>query len=194
LAHKTRFGAEITSRPESISEHSYWVALFAKAIARHYVEPTGLKVNEGHVLDIALNHDIPEILTTDVPNPIKKASRAVERFYNRQEKLATIELAKCLGFSDFSGLVQEFNEGKTIEAQIVKMADKLSGLIWCVEELACGNRNIVIAFRGYYNELVAQGNVEDIPDWRKKLISDVTGFVEHHFSLQILKDEIVGDK
>ena len=96
---------------------------------------------------LALYHDAPEILTGDLPTPVKYDNPAIRDAYRQVESVATDRLLSMLPADlreDYAPLLRE-SEGTEEERRLVKAADKLSALIKCVEELKQGNREFARA-------------------------------------------------
>jgi 5'-deoxynucleotidase len=125
--------------PENVQEHSHQVAVLAHALAVIRNEKFGGQVDPGAVAVAALYHDASEILTGDMPTPIKYDNPAIQGAYRDVEKMAE---QKLLGM-----LPQELREVYTPiltvpdeeTRRLVKAADKLSAHIKCLEELKAGN-------------------------------------------------------
>ena len=125
--------------PENVQEHSHQVAVLAHALAVIRNEKFGGQVDPGAVAVAALYHDASEILTGDMPTPIKYDNPAIQGAYRDVEKMAE---KKLLGM-----LPQELREvyapiltvPDEETRRLVKAADKLSAHIKCLEELKAGN-------------------------------------------------------
>ena len=125
--------------PENVQEHSHQVAVLAHALAVIRNEKFGGQVDPGTVAVAALYHDASEILTGDMPTPIKYDNPASQGAYRDVEKMAE---QKLLGM-----LPQELREvyapiltvPDEETRRLVKAADKLSAHIKCLEELKAGN-------------------------------------------------------
>ncbi len=136
------------TRAENISEHSHEVAVLAHALAlmtnRHY----GGHVDEEKCVLLAVYHDVPEILTGDMPTPVKYYNPAIREAYRQVEESACDKLLDMLPADlrgEYSSLIRQ--ESDSEEARLVKAADKLSALIKCIEETAQGNREFASARR-----------------------------------------------
>ncbi len=135
------------TRRETISEHSHEVAVLAHVLAvltnAHY----GGQVDAQRCALLAVYHDVPEILTGDMPTPVKYANPAIREAYKQVEENACVQLLSMLP-ADLQGEFQPLLQpAKSEELRIVKAADKLSALIKCVEELSQGNREFASARR-----------------------------------------------
>ena len=125
--------------PENVQEHSHQVAVLAHALAVLRSEKFGGHVDPGAVAVAALYHDASEILTGDMPTPIKSDTPAIRTAYKDVEAVAEHKLLNMLP-EELRGVYAPILtvEDPEIEA-LVKAADKLSAYIKCVEELKAGN-------------------------------------------------------
>ena len=125
--------------PENVQEHSHQVAVLAHALAVLRNEKFGGHVDPGAVAVAALHHDASEILTGDMPTPIKYDNPAIRTAYKDVEAVAEHKLLNMLP-EELRGVYAPILtvEDPEIEA-LVKEADKLSAYIKCVEELKAGN-------------------------------------------------------
>ena len=140
MRYISRWGLMRSTVPENIQEHSHMVAVLAHALAVIRNEKFGGHADPGKCAVYALYHDAPEILTGDLPTPvkyynpeIKEAYKAVEAF--SADKLTALLPEELQGV--FAPLLKEEADPETHE--LVKAADKLSAYIKCVEELSAGN-------------------------------------------------------
>ena len=124
---------------ENVQEHSHQVAVLAHALAVIRNEKFGGAVDPGQVAVAALYHDASEILTGDMPTPIKYDNPAIRTAYKDVEAVAEHKLLNMLP-EELRGVYAPILtvEDPEIEA-LVKAADKLSAYIKCVEELKAGN-------------------------------------------------------
>ena len=124
---------------ENIQEHSHQVAVLAHALAVIRNRCFGGQVDPGTVAVAALYHDASEILTGDLPTPIKYYNPAIRDAYKQVEHSACGKLVGMLP----PELQPDFAEALTptdpeVE-ELVKAADKLSAYLKCLEELKAGN-------------------------------------------------------
>ena len=118
--------------PENVQEHSHQVAVLAHALALIRNEKFGGQVDPGLVAAAALYHDASEILTGDMPTPIKYDNPAIRTAYKDVEAVAEGKLLRMLP--------PELQDAYAPEVErLVKAADKLSAHIKCLEELKAGN-------------------------------------------------------
>ena len=127
------------SYTENIQEHSHQVAILAHALAVLRNEYFGGQVDTGAVAVAALYHDASEILTGDLPTPIKYYNPDIRDAYKQVEAVAVGKLLSMLP----EELRPAYEEALTIPdpevRALVKAADKLSAYLKCVEELKAGN-------------------------------------------------------
>ena len=124
--------------PENVQEHSHQVAVLAHALAVIRNEKFGGHAAPGAVAAAALYHDASEILTGDMPTPIKYDNPAIRRAYKDVEAVAEEKLLHMLP-EEFRTVYAPILRPDGETEQLVKAADKLSAYIKCVEELKAGN-------------------------------------------------------
>ena len=125
--------------PENVQEHSHQVAVLAHALAVLRNEKFGGHVDPGAVAVAALYHDASEILTGDMPTPIKYDNPAIRTAYKDVEAVAEHKLLNMLP-EELRGVYDPILTGEDTEIEaLVNAADELSAYIKCVEELKAGN-------------------------------------------------------
>jgi len=124
---------------ENVQEHSHQVAVLAHGLAVIRNEKFGGSVDAGQVAVAALYHDASEILTGDMPTPIKYDNPAIRKAYKDVEAVAERKLLEFLP-PELQKVYEPALTGPGGEIEeLVKAADKLSAYIKCVEELKAGN-------------------------------------------------------
>ena len=124
---------------ENVQEHSHQVAVLAHALAVIRNEKFGGNVDAGQVAVAALYHDASEILTGDMPTPIKYDNPDIKKAYKEVEAMAEKKLLHMLP-EELQSAYAPVITGQSGEIEeLVKAADKLSAYIKCVEELKAGN-------------------------------------------------------
>ena len=125
---------------ENISEHTQEVAVLAHALAVLTNTRFEGQVDANKCVLLALYHDVPEIITGDLPTPVKYHSQTLREAYKQVEDGAADRLLAMLP-DDLQGIYYPLlhQESGTMEARLVKAADKLSAHIKCIEELKAGN-------------------------------------------------------
>ena len=139
MRYINRWGLMRNTQPENIQEHSHQVAVLAHALAVIQNRRFGGQVDPGEVAVAALYHDAGEILTGDMPTPIKYDNPDIQSAYQAGEAAAEQRLLSMLP-EDLRG---DFESAITIPdpqvRALVKAADKLSAYLKCVEERKAGN-------------------------------------------------------
>ncbi len=142
-----RWGLMRSSRVENLSEHSMEVAMIAHALCLIGNKRLGKDLDADRAAVIGLYHDATEIITGDLPTPVKYYSREMRETYRNIEKIAQYRLLEKLPDS-LRGEYGEIFKGRDGEEYIrglVKVADKLSAYIKCLEEEKAGNGEFSVA-------------------------------------------------
>ena len=164
MRYITRWGLMRNTFSENIQEHSHQVAVLAHALALIRREILGLPAPDPDRCAVAaLYHDASEILTGDLPTPIKYYNPDIKDAYKQVERIAGNRLLDMLPpqlRESYEHLVLE--DDKDLEP-IVKGADKLSAYIKCVEEQKAGNTEFDSAAAQTMRSLKAMGREE--LDW-----------------------------
>ena len=141
MRYITRWGLMRNTFSENIQEHSHQVAVLAHALAlirRDILKLDGPDPDKCAVA--ALYHDASEILTGDMPTPIKYQNPEIKDAYKEVEHIAGQQLLSKLPQALRQSYEHLILEDDQSVLPIVKAADKLSAHIKCVEELKAGNR------------------------------------------------------
>ena len=125
--------------PENVQEHSHQVAVLAHALAVIRNEKFGGSIDPGLAAAAALYHDASEILTGDMPTPIKYGNPAIQSAYKDVEAVAERKLLAMLPEELRGAYAPVLTAVDPEVARLMKAADKLSAYIKCVEELKAGN-------------------------------------------------------
>ena len=140
MRYITRWGLMRNTFSENIQEHSHQVAVLAHALALIRRDVLGLPTPDPDRCAVAaLYHDASEILTGDLPTPIKYYNPDIKQAYKQVERIAGERLLAMLPEAlrdSYAPLVLE--DDKEV-LPIVKAADKLSAYIKCIEEQKAGN-------------------------------------------------------
>lgn len=163
MKYIARWSLMRNSFSENIQEHSHAVAVLAHALGVIRRDVLGLPCDPNACATAALYHDASEIITGDLPTPIKYYSPAIREAYRQVEDEAATQLLNMLPEElrpSYEPLLRE--EDKEIK-RIVKAADKLSAYIKCVEELRGGNNEFRDAGRESLEALKDMGMPE--VDW-----------------------------
>lgn len=135
-----------STNEENIMEHSLQVTEIAHAIALIKNEMFGGSVDPYKVMCLAVYHETSEVITGDLPTPIKYFNAQINSAYKDLEDLAAEKLIEKLP-EELKPLYREFIlADKDIEEyKIMKAADRISAYIKCVEEVKSGNKEFVKA-------------------------------------------------
>lgn len=133
-------------REENIMEHSHQVSVIAHALALINNKIYGGDVDVSKVVLIAQYHEVSEVITGDLPTPIKYFNPEIKTAYKDLEKVASNKLLSMLPETlqeEYKELVLPNTNSK--EYRIVKLADRLSAYLKCIEELKLGNKEFAKA-------------------------------------------------
>ncbi|MRS14860.1 5'-deoxynucleotidase [Enterobacteriaceae bacterium RIT691] len=136
-------------RTENVSEHSLQVAMVAHALAaikNRKFNGNG-NVNAERIALLAMYHDASEVLTGDLPTPVKYFNSQIAQEYKAIEKIAQRKLVDMVPeeLRDiFEPLIDEHHASDE-ERAIVKQADALCAYLKCLEELSAGNNEFLLA-------------------------------------------------
>ena len=126
------------SRTENLSEHSLEVAMIAHALCVIANVRYGETLNPEKAALAAMYHDSSEIITGDMPTPVKYLNDEIRGAYKQVEKKAEAQLLDQLP-DDLRKCYEEIYNTDQKTERYVKAADKLSALIKCIEEESAGN-------------------------------------------------------
>ena len=135
------------SEKENISEHSLEVAMIAHGLAVIGNVRFGKNYNPERCALIAMYHDSSEIITGDMPTPIKYYNNSISGIYHEIEDKANETLLSMLPEDIRESYKEYFFRSEKDEElwKLVKAADKLSALVKCIEEENFGNREFTSA-------------------------------------------------
>ena len=171
-----------SQRDENIMEHSQSVAMLAHALAVIRNKVFGGNVNVEKTVLYAMYHEISEVLTGDLPTPIKYYNRTIHKAYKDLERSAAEKMADMLP-EELKGELSPciLADEESEEYQLVKAADRLSAYIKCLEELRSSN--------GEFEK--AKKSIED--DLHARNMPEVEYFFEHFVpSFSLTLDELEG--
>lgn len=168
------------SMPENIQEHSHMVAVLAHALGVIRRDVLGEDCDPNECAAVALFHDCSEILTGDLPTPIKYHSAEISAAYKQVEELACDKLLDTLP-AELRGAYEPLLTGEAQQRlhDIVKAADKLSAYIKCIEERKVGNNEFLSA------EKQIRGILDESP------LPELRYFMEHFIpAFELTLDEL----
>lgn len=135
-----RWGLMRSFEPENVAEHSHQVAVIAHALALISVRVYGGSVDPSAVATAALFHDASEVLTGDLPTPIKYATEPLRDAYKDLEQAATTRLLEMLP-RDLQGDYDPLLNPEDPEVvRLIRAADQLCAYLKAVQETKAGNQ------------------------------------------------------
>ena len=181
MQYINRWALMRNSRYENIKEHSFDVAVIAHALCLLHN-----KFNEGRegaifpdpykVMAYAIYHDCTEILTGDLPTPIKYDSQVITDAYKDIERRAADTLTDLLPADD--GLKDEYKEllAPSMESEeaklihtLVKAADKIAAYIKCLREESSGNKEFTAA-KESIGKIIAKYDLEEVKYYMQRFV------------------------
>lgn len=143
MKHIDRWALMRSSRPENLSEHSLEVAMIAHALATIGNVRYGRSLDAGRASLVGLYHDASEIITGDMPTPVKYHDSRIRDAYKQveyeAEQTLLAKLPDDLRPAYEAIFSSDGSEDDTYLLALVKAADKLSALIKCIDEAQAGN-------------------------------------------------------
>ena len=156
MRYITRWGLMRNTFSENLTEHSYMTAVLAHALAlirRDILKLEGPDPDRCAVA--ALYHDASEILTGDLPTPVKYYNPDIKQAYKQVERVAGNRVLDMLPQELRSSYEHDVLEDDRVVKPIVKAADKLSAHIKCLEEQKSGNTDFDYAARQTWEAMKA---------------------------------------
>lgn len=174
-----RWGLMRQSRSENLSEHTCEAAILAHILALIAKEECGMEgIRPEQVSVAALYHDASEILTGDLPTPVKYKNEELKRAYKAVEQEGADALATLLP-ETLGGIMKPYLTGSILseeEKKLLKAADGLCALIKCIEEENAGNREFRSAKQQHLRRLTDLNHPavsiflrQYLPDYEKNL-------------------------
>ena len=167
MRYIARWALMRNTRTENVEEHSYEVAVLAHALAVVGQEIFHKDVNPDRVATAALFHDAPEIITGDLPTPIKYFNPAIKSAYDQVEAVAQDKLLGMLPHELTEAYAPLLRVEDPKVRCYIKAADKLAAWLKCLEERKAGNREFV------------QAEEETLHALKDMNMDEVTWFLEH---------------
>ena len=169
-------------REENIMEHSQSVAIIAHALVTVHNEVYGGKADVLKTVLYALYHETSEVMTGDLPTPIKYYNRSIQGAYKELEKHACEKMVGMLPKEMEEGIAPYvLADEECTEYKLVKAADRLAAYVKCLEELRSGNSEFS----------KAKKSIEE--DLKSRKIPEVEYFFEHFIpSFELTLDELEG--
>ncbi len=141
-----RWGLMRNSRQENLSEHSLEVAMIAHSLCLIKNKKFGGNLDENFVAVAAMFHDTSEIITGDMPTPIKYYNPEIKNAYKQIEGVAEDKLLSMLPEDLRESFVPIYKTDGEVK-KIIKAADKISAYIKCIDETMAGNKEFKAALK-----------------------------------------------
>ncbi len=148
---------------ENIAEHSHSVAVIAHALALIGNKEFDKNYDADRTAVLALYHDTTEVITGDMPTPVKYYNDEIKNVYKNIEQVAGNRLLAMLP-DDYKEDYEPFFTHKEEDKELwrlVKAADKISALIKCIEETRMGNKEFEIALKSQ-ERIIDEINMEEV--------------------------------
>ncbi|HAQ42209.1 MAG TPA: 5'-deoxynucleotidase [Clostridiales bacterium] len=155
MKYINRWGLMRSIKEENVSEHSLDVAVIAHALAIIQKKRLNMNTDLYKTVLYAIYHDASEILTGDLPTPVKYFNPAINKAYKEVEMSANRILLEMLPDDfrdDYASVLVPRDEDAEIW-KTVKAADKISAYIKCIEEEKSGNREFIKAKQSLLKEI-----------------------------------------
>ena len=168
-----RWGLMRNTMPENDMEHAMQAAMIAHGLAILGNTRYQRNYNPEHAMAMALYHDVSEVITGDLPTPIKHNNPQIKEEYHKIERIAVRRLLQMLP-EDLQPAYQPVLEAdpKSPEWALVKAADKLCAYIKCLEETKAGNNEFLEA----RNTILASLHANPLPEVQDFLAQFIPGF------------------
>lgn len=156
MKYINRWGLMNNTKNENISEHSLQVAFIAHCLVLIHNKRFGGSLNPERAAMLAMYHDVTEIITGDMPTPIKYFNPEIKRVYQQIEENAADRLVNMLPEDfreDIGAIIKQNAEVDSELKPFVKSADRFSALIKCIEELRMGNTEFLKAKEAIENSI-----------------------------------------
>lgn len=139
MKYINRWGLMRNTRVENVAEHSFQTAVIAHALACIEKTVFGENANPEKAAALAIYHETAEVITGDLPTPVKYFNNEIRTAYKDLEKYAEQKLLDGLPKELKNEIGALVSPPDCIEKRLVKYADKLAAYIKCIEEKTCGN-------------------------------------------------------
>lgn len=139
LRYIRRWGLMRSVMPENDAEHSLQVSMIAHAIAVIGRDQYGRECDPEHILALGVYHDVSEVITGDMPTPVKYHSQELRSAYKQVESMASDRLLMMLPERMREAYVPYLSASQDYDHAVVKAADSISAYLKCMEERRAGN-------------------------------------------------------
>jgi len=173
LSNIIRFNTRPRTTDETVAEHSFFVALYVLILAE-VLDKKGVKIDKLKAVRRALLHDLEECVAGDVMTHVKDDG-ALKRAY---DKIALVSVNMALDklptdIKDFfTNEWIDFNKGESNEDWLVDVADDVSGIVYCKEQMNLGNKYFDIILTDYLSRLGDKVRGTDLEDFHTALLEE----------------------
>lgn len=179
MKYINRWGLMRNTITENISEHSLETAFIAHVLALYRNVRFGGNVDPERCAVLAMYHDVTEIITGDLPTPVKYYNAEIRSEYDKVEKMAEEKMLSYLPDDlreHYRPLLGHTDEEKELW-ELVKAADKLSALIKCVEERQMGNSDFTDAEKATLDS-IHEMNIPEAEEFLKEFMPAYSGTLD----------------
>jgi len=169
LRYIRRWGLMRSVMPENDAEHSLQVAMIAHALAIIGRDTYGREVNPEHVLALGVYHDVSEVITGDMPTPVKYQTDELRRSYKDVERMANERLLSMLPDGMRPAYIPYLSVPEDYDRQLIKAADSISAYLKCLEKKRAGNREFDAAGESIRKGL-SQIELPEVQDFIREFI------------------------
>lgn len=156
---------------ENIAEHSHGVAVIAHALAVIGNKKFGKSYNADRAAVLALYHDTTEVITGDMPTPVKYYNGEIEGAFKDIERKAGERLLAMLPnefYGEYSTLFNKSDSERELW-RLVKAADKICALVKCIEETRMGNKEFEKALEAQ-EKIIDEIDLEEVKYFRDNFL------------------------
>ena len=156
MKYINRWGLMQNTRRENLCEHSLEVAFIAHALGIINNEIYGGNINAERLAILGMYHDVTEIITGDLPTPVKYYNPVIRNAYKEVEHVAEEQMLSGLSSdirAHYKGVLSETEEEEALW-KYVKAADKISAYIKCLEEKKSGNMDFADAEKTIHQSII----------------------------------------
>jgi 5'-deoxynucleotidase len=160
LSSITRYSTRRFIVGQTVMEHIGSVG-FISMVLSEYLNNHGVRNDPGKVIALALIHDVPEVISGDLPHDTKYDYGEVSKGLRRQlhdleqmtMKYALAKLKDGKTSEKIYSLFEEYNERKSVESRIVKIADLYDVILYTQREMSMGNKAMIGEYKSTLREL-----------------------------------------
>ena len=175
MKYINRWGLMNNTNNENISEHSLQVAMFTHCLILMHNEMFEDKLNAERGAMLGMYHDASEIITGDLPTPVKYFNKEIKEAYKKVEEIAENRLLSMLpeNLQKYYENILHYSEEEEELWKYVKAGDKLSALVKCIEEIRMGNDEFKQA-KSSIEESITKMNIPEVDVFIEKFLPSFT--------------------